>query len=45
MNRERRALPWVKVDKEYVFDGPSGRQTLAELRREPEWAGECLAEE
>ena len=24
-NEERRALPWVKVDKDYVFDGP-GRQ-------------------
>jgi predicted dithiol-disulfide oxidoreductase (DUF899 family) len=21
----RRALPWVKVEKEYVFDGPNGR--------------------
>lgn len=21
---ERRALPWVKVDKSYVFEGPSG---------------------
>lgn len=28
---ERRALPWVKVDKEYVFDGPNGRETLADL--------------
>jgi predicted dithiol-disulfide oxidoreductase (DUF899 family) len=27
----RRALPWVRVDKEYVFDGPDGRQTLADL--------------
>lgn len=22
---ERRALPWVKVDKNYVFDGPMAR--------------------
>ena len=22
---ERRALPWVKVDKDYVFDGPDGK--------------------
>ena len=22
---ERRALPWVKVDKEYVFDAPEGK--------------------
>ncbi|KKX28160.1 thioredoxin family protein [Rhizobium sp. LC145] len=28
---ERRALPWVKVDKEYVFDTPKGRKALAEL--------------
>jgi predicted dithiol-disulfide oxidoreductase (DUF899 family) len=28
---ERRALPWVKVDKEYVFDTPEGKKTLAEL--------------
>jgi len=28
---ERRSLPRVKVDKEYVFDAPGGRQTLAEL--------------
>jgi len=24
-------LPWVKVDKPYVFDGPAGKQTLADL--------------
>jgi predicted dithiol-disulfide oxidoreductase (DUF899 family) len=29
--RERRALPWVRVDKNYVFDAPEGRRTLAEL--------------
>jgi predicted dithiol-disulfide oxidoreductase (DUF899 family) len=28
---ERRALPWVKIDKEYVFDAPEGEVTLAEL--------------
>jgi predicted dithiol-disulfide oxidoreductase (DUF899 family) len=28
---ERRALPWVKIDKEYVFDTPEGEVTLAEL--------------
>ncbi|MGH8457278.1 MAG: DUF899 domain-containing protein [Stenotrophobium sp.] len=27
----RRELPRVPVEKEYVFDGPDGRQTLAEL--------------
>jgi predicted dithiol-disulfide oxidoreductase (DUF899 family) len=31
LNEERRALPWVKVEKPYVFDGPDGRQTLADL--------------
>ena len=29
--RERRALPWVRIDKNYVFDAPEGRRTLAEL--------------
>ena len=28
---ERRALPWVRIDKEYIFDTPVGRRTLAEL--------------
>jgi predicted dithiol-disulfide oxidoreductase (DUF899 family) len=28
---ERRALPWVRVDKAYMFDTPQGRQTLADL--------------
>ena len=28
---ERRALPWVKVEKDYVFDTPDGRKTVAEL--------------
>jgi predicted dithiol-disulfide oxidoreductase (DUF899 family) len=28
---ERRALPWVRVDKNYVFDAPEGRRTLADL--------------
>ncbi|MFT6464366.1 DUF899 domain-containing protein [Halopseudomonas sp.] len=29
--RERRELPWVKVEKEYIFDTPEGEKTLAEL--------------
>lgn len=29
--RERRALPWVRIDKDYVFDTLDGRRTLAEL--------------
>ena len=31
LNAERRALPWVKVEKEYLFDTPSGRQSLGDL--------------
>jgi predicted dithiol-disulfide oxidoreductase (DUF899 family) len=27
----RRSLPWVKVEKEYVFEGPAGEVTLAQL--------------
>jgi predicted dithiol-disulfide oxidoreductase (DUF899 family) len=31
LSRERRELPWVRVDKEYVFEGASGNKTLTEL--------------
>src|SRR6266478_7734610 len=31
LNAERRALPWVKVDKQYTFDTPNGPKTLAQL--------------
>ena len=31
LSEERRALPWVKVDKAYVFAGPDGSKTLADL--------------
>jgi predicted dithiol-disulfide oxidoreductase (DUF899 family) len=31
LSRKRRELPWVKVDKPYVFDGPNGKETLADL--------------
>ena len=31
LSRERRELPWVKVEKRYVFDGPDGKATLADL--------------
>ncbi len=31
LSRERRELPWVRVDKDYVFDGPDGRASLADL--------------
>jgi predicted dithiol-disulfide oxidoreductase (DUF899 family) len=29
--RERRELPWVKVEKNYVFDAPEGRVSLGDL--------------
>jgi predicted dithiol-disulfide oxidoreductase (DUF899 family) len=53
LTAERRALPWVKIDKSYVFDGPDGKQSLADLfdRRSqlivyhfmfgPEWQAGC----
>src|SRR5919108_3087207 len=31
LSAERRALPWVRVDKEYVFDSPKGEETLSDL--------------
>src|SRR2546430_10146333 len=31
VSRHRRELPWVRVDKEYIFDGPDGKETLADL--------------
>jgi predicted dithiol-disulfide oxidoreductase (DUF899 family) len=31
LSAERRALPWVKIDKKYVFDAPAGKKTLADL--------------
>jgi predicted dithiol-disulfide oxidoreductase (DUF899 family) len=31
INAERLALPWVRVEKDYAFDTPSGRRSLAEL--------------
>jgi predicted dithiol-disulfide oxidoreductase (DUF899 family) len=53
LNEERRALPWVRVDKNYAFDGPDGRKTLGDLFKgreqllvqhfmfAPEWAEGC----
>ncbi|SDN35290.1 DUF899 domain-containing protein [Polaromonas sp. JS666] len=29
--RERRALPWVQIEKNYVFDTPQGKRSLADL--------------
>jgi predicted dithiol-disulfide oxidoreductase (DUF899 family) len=31
VSRQRRALPWERVEKGYVFDGPAGQETLADL--------------
>ena len=31
ISRDRRELPWVKVEKEYIFDAPEGKVTLADL--------------
>jgi len=31
LSAERRALPWVEVEKAYTFDGPHGPETLADL--------------
>jgi predicted dithiol-disulfide oxidoreductase (DUF899 family) len=31
LSRQLRELPWVKVEKKYVFDGANGKETLADL--------------
>jgi predicted dithiol-disulfide oxidoreductase (DUF899 family) len=31
LNAERRRLPMVRIEKEYVFDGPQGKRTLLDL--------------
>jgi predicted dithiol-disulfide oxidoreductase (DUF899 family) len=53
LSEERRALPWVKVEKAYLFDGADGTKTLSDLfkaRRQlvvqhfmfaPEWNEGC----
>ncbi len=54
LNQQRRNLPWVAVNKEYVFEGPNGKETLAELfdgksqlivyhfMFDPSWDAACL---
>src|ERR1041384_5829021 len=35
---ERRRMPWLAVEKEYLFDGPAGKASLLDLfegRRQP----------
>jgi len=34
LSAERRELPWVKVEKPYVFDGPDGKESLSQLFEE-----------
>ena len=53
LSAERRNLPWERVKKQYVFDGPNGKETLSDLfeRRSqlivyhfmfgPDWAEGC----
>jgi predicted dithiol-disulfide oxidoreductase (DUF899 family) len=31
LSRQRRELPWVKIDKPYAFEGPNGKESLAGL--------------
>ena len=31
LSRQRREMPWEKVQKNYVFEGPKGKETLADL--------------
>jgi predicted dithiol-disulfide oxidoreductase (DUF899 family) len=31
LSRLRRELPWERVEKQYVFDGPHGKESLADL--------------
>ena len=53
LSEERRNLPWVEVEKDYVFEGPGGEITLADLFKgrpqlvvqhvmfKPEWDAAC----
>ena len=53
LSAERRNLPWVKVEKNHVFEGPNGNVTLADLFKgrpqlvvqhvmfKPEWDAAC----
>ena len=31
LSRERQALPWKKVEKDYIFNGPDGKASLSDL--------------
>jgi predicted dithiol-disulfide oxidoreductase (DUF899 family) len=53
LNADRRRLPMVEIDKEYVFEGPDGKVTLADMfgasrqlivqhvMFDPDWAAAC----
>jgi predicted dithiol-disulfide oxidoreductase (DUF899 family) len=53
LSQKRRDLPWVKVEKSYVFEGASGEETLSDLFEDrsqlvvyhfmfsPEWSAGC----
>jgi predicted dithiol-disulfide oxidoreductase (DUF899 family) len=53
LSAERRALPWTRVEKNYVFEGPNGEETLADLFEDrsqlvvyhfmygPDWQAPC----
>lgn len=55
LSQQRRELPWERVQKKYVFDGPEGEETLSDLfagRSQlivyhfmfaPEWEAGCKA--
>lgn len=54
LSQQRRDLPWEQVNKEYVFEGPNGKETLSELfdgrsqlivyhfMFDPSWEAACL---
>ena len=31
LSQERRELPWLRIEKDYVFDGPNGKESLSDL--------------
>lgn len=31
LSRQRRELPWERVEKNYIFEGPRGKETIADL--------------
>jgi predicted dithiol-disulfide oxidoreductase (DUF899 family) len=31
LSRQRRELPWLQVEKQYIFEGPNGKEKLADL--------------